>query len=221
MNGGRVEPLDSVARNSLLAIREKQSLNLEPWKAWNQHPKIISATEWLANMMMNPAVANDWPVFRVDNPDLLSLLKLGEKDPAKHLDGKHYSWNQLQPALADFDKESERVQRKEAADRTAYENAVAKMHERLTLYAQLESALQPADAADWPAELAAYEKLMPDGIAAVQAHMGNVGPTHIPRLMACGVVNSFTVYAKITPELKAVLANAGPTFMEEVGGFVR
>ena len=57
-------------------------------------------------------------------------------------------------------------------------------------------------------------------IGAVQAHMGNVGPTHIPRLMGCGTVNSFTVYAKITPELKAVLANAGPTFMEEVAGFV-
>jgi len=166
---GRVLPLDSLARNSLMEIREKQTLNAEPWKGWNEKPRIISATEWLANVMMNPAVANDWPVFRVDNPDLLSLLKLGEKDPAKHLDGKHYSWNQLQPALADFDKESERVQKKEAADRTAYENAVAKMHERLTLYVKLENALQPTDAADWPSELAAYEKLMPDGIAAVQA----------------------------------------------------
>ena len=31
---GRIEPMDSVARNSLLAIREKQTLNLEPWKEW-------------------------------------------------------------------------------------------------------------------------------------------------------------------------------------------
>ena len=166
---GRVLPMDSLARNSLLEIREKQTLNAEPWKGWNEKPLIIPATEWLANVMMNPGVANDWPVFRVDNPDLLSLLKLPEKDLAKKVDGKHYSWNQIQPALADFDKESERVGKIDSANRTAYENAVSKMHERLTLYTQLENAVLPTDAQDWPAELAAYEKLIPDGVAAVQA----------------------------------------------------
>ena len=166
---GRVLPMDSLARNSLLEIREKQTLNAEPWKGWNEKPLIIPATEWLANVMMNPGVANDWPVFRVDNPDLLSLLTLPEKDLAKKVDGKHYSWNQIQPALADFDKESERVGKIDSANRTAYENAVSKMHERLTLYTQLENAVLPTDAQDWPAELAAYEKLIPDGVAAVQA----------------------------------------------------
>ena len=29
---GRVQPIDSLARNSLLQIREKQEANLEPWK---------------------------------------------------------------------------------------------------------------------------------------------------------------------------------------------
>ena len=60
-SNGRIVPLDSLARNSLLAIREKQTLNTEPWKAWNEKPKIIPATEWLANVMMNQAVADDWP----------------------------------------------------------------------------------------------------------------------------------------------------------------
>jgi len=92
---GRIVPLDSLARNSLLAIREKQTVNLEPWKGWNEHPRILPAIQWLANVMMNPTVADDWPVFRVDNPDLVSLLKLPDKDTAKHSDGKHYSWNQI------------------------------------------------------------------------------------------------------------------------------
>jgi ABC-type transport system involved in cytochrome c biogenesis permease subunit len=166
---GRVVPLDSLARNSLLEIREKQTLNTEPWKGWNEKPKIISATEWLANVMMNPAVADDWPVFRVDNPDLISLLKLPDKDAAKKSDGKHYSWNQIQPALEIFDKQNEHVQKVESANRTAYENAIAKMQQRLSLYEQLKNSVQPADAADWPAELAAYEKLIPAGVAAIQA----------------------------------------------------
>jgi len=166
---GRIVPLDSLARNSLLAIREKQTFNTEPWKEWNEKPKIISATEWLANVMMNPAVADAWPVFRLDNPDLISLLKLSEKNAANKSDGKHYSWNQIQPAIETLEKENERVQKIEASSRTAYENAIAKLQHGIMLYAQLKNSLQPADAQDWPAELAAYEKLIPAGIAAAQA----------------------------------------------------
>jgi len=166
---GRIEPMDSLARNSLLEIREKQTVNAEPWKDWNEDPKMISATEWLANVMMNPAVADDWPVFRVDNPDLVSLLKLPDRDIAKKSDGKHYSWNQIQPMLDTFGKENDRVQKVEAATRTAYENAIAKMEERLQLYASLKNTVQPAGAQNWPDQLDAYEKLIPDGIAAVQA----------------------------------------------------
>src|ERR1700722_6952895 len=95
---GRRKPLDSLARNSLLQIRQTQTLNLEPWKSWNEKQKIISANEWLANVMMNPAVADDWPVFRVDNPDLITFLKLPEKNKAAHQDGEHFSWNQIAPS---------------------------------------------------------------------------------------------------------------------------
>jgi ABC-type transport system involved in cytochrome c biogenesis permease subunit len=166
---GRLKPMDSLARNSLLQLREKQTLNAEPWKGWNENPKIIPATEWLANVMMNPQVADAWPVFRVDNPDLISLLKLPEKNEAQHQDGKHYSWNQIATAMDSLDKENTRVEKIESANRTAYENAVAKIHERLELYAGLKNAVQPADAQDWPAELVAFEKLIPDGVMAVKA----------------------------------------------------
>jgi len=168
ISNGRVVPMDTVARNSLLAIREKQTLNLEPWKDWYQGPKIISASEWLASLMMNPTVADDWPVFRVDNPDLISLLKLPERDPVKKSDGKHYSWNQLRPMFDVFDKQNERVQQEEPSTRTAFENAVAKMQERLQLYATLRNTVQPADIQNWPAQLDAFERLIPGGVAATQ-----------------------------------------------------
>ena len=166
---GRLKPMDSIARNSLLEIREKQTLNAEPWKAWNESPKIISASEWLANVMMNPAAADGWPVFRVDNPDLISLLKLPEHDAAKKSDGKHYSWNQIEPLVETLEKENERVQRIDAPSRTSYENAIAKLHGRLMLYARLKNTIQPADAGNWPSELAAFEQLVPAGITAVKA----------------------------------------------------
>jgi ABC-type transport system involved in cytochrome c biogenesis permease subunit len=166
---GRLKPMDSLARNSLLQIREKQTLNTEPWKGWNEEPKIISATEWLANVMMNPAVADAWPVFRVDNPDLITFLKLPEKSEAQHQDGKHYSWNQIAPSLDVFDKENERVEKIELVQRNAYEHAVIKVHERLELYAQLKNTIQPQNAQNWKSELADYENLIPAGVAAVRA----------------------------------------------------
>ena len=167
---GRLKPIDSLARNSLLQIREKQTLDLEPWKKWYQKQEIIPAHQWLANVMMNPRVADAWPVFRVDNPDLITFLKLPARDPDQHQDGKHYSWDQILPSLAAFDAENERIETNViAANRNAYEHAVIKVHERLELYAQLKNALQPPDSPDWKAQLNDYVRSIPAGVAAVRA----------------------------------------------------
>ena len=83
-------------------------------RAGTKNQKIISATEWLANVMMNPQVADAWPVFRVDNPDLITFLKLPEKNAAQQQDGKHYSWNQIAPSFDLLNKENERVQKIES-----------------------------------------------------------------------------------------------------------
>lgn len=176
---GRLQPMDSLARNSLLQIREKQTANLEPWKDWNEKPKIIPAIEWLATVEMNPTVADQWPVFRVDNPELTALLKLSEKDKAKQSDGKHYSWSQIQPSLDAMQEQTRRIserERKKESDsshRTAFEKAVMKLHERLVLYMRLKNTLQPQDAVDWAGELAAYEQMIPAGVAAVRAKQSN------------------------------------------------
>jgi ABC-type transport system involved in cytochrome c biogenesis permease subunit len=165
---GRLKPMDSLARNSLLQIHQTQTLNTEPWKDWNQNPLIIPASQWLANVMMNPQVADAWPVFRVDNPDLITLLKLPQRNLAQQQDGKYYSWNQIAPSFDLFNTENVRVEKIEAAERSAYERAVGKVFERLLLYEQLKNTLQPQDAQNWKSELADYENLIPAGIAAVR-----------------------------------------------------
>jgi len=164
---GRMKPMDSLARNSLLEIREKQTLNTEPWNDWD--PKIITANEWLANLMMNPAVADAWPAFRVDNPELITKLNLPERNVEQHHDGKHYSWNEIAPSFDSLNKENDRVQKIETSERSAYEHAVAKVFERLLLYEQLKNTIQPQDAQDWKQELADYQALIPTGSAAVLA----------------------------------------------------
>ena len=198
---GRIEPMDSLARNSLLEIREKQTVNTEPWKDWNQHPQMVSATEWLATVMMNPAVADDWPVFRVDNHELVSLLKLPDRDPEKKSDGKHYSWNQMQPMLDAFGKENERVQKIEAPTRTAFENAVAKMAERLQLYATLRNAVEPAGAQNWPEEVDAFEKLIPDGVAAAQAQQAGHSFSQTNFAVFAAFIQEFQFMSSLQPPL--------------------
>src|SRR5437016_10219763 len=78
---GRVQPLDSVARNSLLQIRSTADVPLEEvpsWKFWH-HPKKLKAAAWLIEVMMKPEVADTRPIFLIHHPDLLSELDLRGK----------------------------------------------------------------------------------------------------------------------------------------------
>jgi len=172
---GRLKPLDSLARNSLLQIRQTQTADIEPWKEWHQKQKTISANEWLANVMMNSAVADSWPVFRLDNPELITFLKLPEKNAAQHQDGKHYSWDQIAPAFDALETEHSRIGDREdkhvtePSQRTPFERAVMKVYDRAVLYTQLKNTIQPQNSDNWKQELADYENLVPSGIAAVRA----------------------------------------------------
>src|SRR5437867_11357727 len=69
---GRVQPLDSVARNSLLQLRTRQTVALDQGNK-------LTATEWLLELMARPEVADERKVFRIDNLELLGMLKLSEK----------------------------------------------------------------------------------------------------------------------------------------------
>src|SRR5437867_7340570 len=70
---GRVQPLDSVARNSLLQLRARQTVALE-------HGRQLSAIDWLLEVMMKPDIADERKVFRVDNLEVLALAKLPQNE---------------------------------------------------------------------------------------------------------------------------------------------
>jgi len=229
---GRVQPMDSLARNSLLQIREKQEANLEPWKGMSAH--LISATEWLAYVMMDPATADQWPVFRVDNPDLIALLKLPAKDLVQHQDGKHYSWAQIQPSLHALDDETTRIltEKTDASTRTAYEKAAVKMREKLWLYLQLKNTMEPEDT-DLKSEVAKLQSVYPaekeslapfnealDGYLKLRAMRGR---KNIPQAATDGqtkltqdAVDKFLAVAKTTRAGKPYTRDDLATVFEEV-----
>ncbi len=170
---GRVQPLDSLARNTLLQLREKQSANLEPWKS---NPRMMSATEWLLNVMTKPDEADRWPEFRIDNPDLKSLLGLpAEPDVSRAMDGKHFSWAQIQPKLDELTKEAERAQKSKEAGQNPgpYDQAVLQLWNAQTLYNQLKSALGPASRGELLADIGPYFDKIRAGFAANDARKDN------------------------------------------------
>jgi ABC-type transport system involved in cytochrome c biogenesis permease subunit len=156
LNGGRRQPIDSLARNTLLQLRGKQTANYEPWKDWYAKPKIVSATEWFMEVLMNPAVGDTRPVFRIDHPDLKALLAL-PMEKGFETDGKHFSWNQLQPKADTLLKETMRVFNEVPSDkRNQFDKAVINLWRATFIYQQLKTSLQPPDARDWQAELQAF-----------------------------------------------------------------
>jgi ABC-type transport system involved in cytochrome c biogenesis permease subunit len=151
---GRIQPLDSVARNALLQIRQRQSAGE------------LSATAWLMEAMMNPDAANRRNIFRIDNLELLNLLQLPEAQ-------KYYSFNQIHPHLDDISKQADRINNTDDSKRTVFEHQLLKLYNGLEIYQRLKLSLCPPDTTDFAKELAAYEQAIPDGVAAAQAREAN------------------------------------------------
>src|SRR5579859_5516953 len=147
---GRIQPLDSVARNTLLQLRTKQSVFLEAANSGGMFPRgtSLSAIEWLMGVMMKPETANQQKVFRIDNPELLGLLKLADS-------GKYFSFEQLQPGFAEIEKQSARISRgqKDGRNQTPFEKQVMKLYDSINLYQRLMLTLRPLDSEDFAGEL--------------------------------------------------------------------
>jgi len=147
---GRIQPFDSVARNSLLQIRTRQSI------------EDVTADQWLVELMMKPDAADKRLVFRIDNLELLNLLGLSDKQ-------KYFSFNDLQPHYGDIDQQAQRIDKLDTSARSVFEQQLMKLFNATQLYQRLKLTLCPADSKDLGREVAAYQQLIPDGIAAVRA----------------------------------------------------
>jgi len=161
---GRHQPVDSLGRNSLIQIRHRYGL----YDA--REKRTVSAAEWVAEVMMLPEAADQRKAFRIDHPDLISLLKLPGKDETRGEDGKHYSWNQLEPGFKEIEDQSRRIleDKKDASQRNVFEQEVLKLRNALTLYLRLKNTVHPQDTANFSTELADFEAALPGGVAAAR-----------------------------------------------------
>src|SRR5215471_16391222 len=138
--GGRVKPLDTVARNSLLIVHGKQELRLESGKQ-------LSAMEWLSDVLFNAPVADQYPAFLVQNADVLGLFGWEQSDR------KYFSFAEFSPFLKEIDEQAEQSDKLEAVQRSAYQSAILNLRNGLSLYQRLKNSIQPENTENFTAEL--------------------------------------------------------------------
>ncbi len=188
---GRIQPMDSVAMNALLQLRGTRKVPLEgnngtgewgdfleirgegngllterSWYQFSKHPKKLSSTQWLLELMTRPDQANERYIFAVNHPDLIGELGLGEAG----LDRsglRYFTFSEIEPHLATIEKHASSLNPKPEL-RTPFERAVAKIHFSLGLFLRLKNSLQPQDSPDFSAELEEYVANIGPGIEAVR-----------------------------------------------------
>lgn len=123
--GGRIKPIDTIARNNLLMLRGKQTVVLP-----DNSKKKISAIIWLMDVMMRPEVANTYRIFRIDNPEVLGLFGWEQKND------KYFSFNELSPHLDSVVKQVSQIN-KEKELRTVFEQQLYNLYQSLLAYNRL------------------------------------------------------------------------------------
>jgi ABC-type transport system involved in cytochrome c biogenesis permease subunit len=128
LEGGRVKPIDSLARNSLLMIRSQQSFRHEG--------RTIGPDEWLLEVLFRPAVADSQPVFVINDPDVLSLI--GQRQSSN----RYFSFAQIAPNIEEVQRQALAAQEIDVKQRTRFQSAIVNLFERVYLYYRLKNTMQ-------------------------------------------------------------------------------
>ena len=163
---GRIQPFDSVARNTLLNMSGKSAVRTED-------KKTLSATDWMLEAMTRPDDADTRKIFRVQHPDLETLIgtdKIGLK---------YYSFDDLEPHLEDIERQArsllsaERSKQSDPQTRTPFQKDLMHLYDSLILYHRIKSSLQPEGSKDFVHELKIFEESIGPGLAALKANQAS------------------------------------------------
>ena len=153
LEGGRVKPLDSFARNSLLLIHGKQTARVDGKK--------LGAVQWLLEASYRPEAADTYPVFTIDDPELLGLLNLER-------DGRSYPYWKLEGRREELRAEAEKAARLEAPQRSRFQSSALALDRKLGLYERIKNTLM-VPGQDPAVELALFTEVVPRALRAVHS----------------------------------------------------
>lgn len=118
--GGRLKPVDTIARTGLMMISGRQSFR-------DKEGRKLAASEWAMHLLLNPQQAADDSIFRIDHPDIVGLL-------GEHFEERRYfSLRELSPRFETLQQEFGQVN-PEPALRNSYERGLMKLQEAIQVY---------------------------------------------------------------------------------------
>lgn len=123
---GRVQPLDTVARNSLLILSSKSTPKLEI----EDNKQKIVPVEWLARLLFEPEEANQLQVIRIHNEEIKDMLGLSLKQ-------KDFSMAELSEHVDTIEEQADAARLLEAQQRDAFQRAAVELHRKIVLHLQL------------------------------------------------------------------------------------
>jgi ABC-type transport system involved in cytochrome c biogenesis permease subunit len=169
---GRVQPFDSVARNSLLSISGKSTTYpahpppptaSEKLFGLTNGPE-VPALEWLLTTMTRPEVADEMKIFRVQDPDLQGMLGVEQAGL------KYFSFNGLTNQIDQIQSQAQKLMASEGAQgeesvklRSPYQKDMMHLFESIYLYDRLKNSLGPEGASDFQRELQVYQQSIGPG----------------------------------------------------------
>ena len=125
-----------------------------------------SRVEWLLDVLFNPAVADDYQHFLIENPEVLALF--GKEQGAQ----KRFSFSELRGGLAELERQMKLAEPVDEAVRPPFQREVATLYQRVVLYQRLKASVNLEDSPDLPRRGPAPEQMLPAGTAAFSAKAG-------------------------------------------------
>jgi ABC-type transport system involved in cytochrome c biogenesis permease subunit len=154
LNGGRVKPLDTIARTSLLVLSGKQTIHME-------HRR-LHALYWLTDVLFRPQQAAQYPVFEIDNPDVLGAIGIQQTTQ------RRFSFADLEPKFDEIERQAGQAAQIKPEQRTRFQTAVMNLHDGLTLYQKLQNTLEVAGSQNTVLALHRFETQI---VPALKAHL--------------------------------------------------
>ncbi len=134
-HGGRLQPIDSVARNSLMVISGKQ----EYVEVLSDKTEVThKATEWLLDVWAQAEKADKYRIFRIEHPQILNELRL-DRRPGSY----RYSWDEVSPSEKYIVSKADQASRKEKEQRTLYDVKILELAQHYKLYRDLKYRVIP------------------------------------------------------------------------------
>ena len=134
---GRVKPMETLARTSLMILSNKQTLFMDETNATSerQHPGSMHkqpALRWMLDVIAKPRQARAYTVIRIDHPDILALI-------GASTDRHYFSVDEILVHADELNRQFSMAQEVKGNERTPYQRQVLRLANQLNQYVYVEN----------------------------------------------------------------------------------